>query len=61
MLSGRNPPGPGKINLWRYNTMRKIIAMLLCLMMAISCIPAMAEEAEAVKTGLSFVTDVASS
>lgn len=40
--------------------MHKIIALVLCLMMAISCIPAVAEEA-AVKTGLSFVTDVSGS
>ena len=33
--------------------MRKILSLVLCLMMIISCIPAMAEEAAAVKTGLS--------
>ncbi len=36
--------------------MRKILALTLCLMMALSCIPAMAEEAPAVKTGLSVTT-----
>jgi len=40
--------------------MRKIVSLVLCLMMIISCIPAMAE-GEAVKTGLSFVTSVSSS
>ncbi len=40
--------------------MRKILSLMLCLMMIISCIPAMAE-GEAVKTGLSFVTNVSSS
>ncbi len=39
--------------------MRKIIALVLCLMMALSCIPAMAEEAAAVKTGLSISTSIA--
>ena len=34
--------------------MRKILALVLCLIMAVSCIPAMAEEAAAVKTGLCF-------
>ena len=41
--------------------MRKIISLVLCLMMIISCIPAVAEEAAAVKTGLSFVTSLSSS
>ena len=41
--------------------MRKIISLVLCLMMIISCIPAMAEEAAAVKTGLSFTTNLTSS
>lgn len=41
--------------------MRKIISLVLCLLLIASCIPAMAEEAAAVKTGLSFVTSVASS
>ena len=41
--------------------MRKILSMMLCLMMIISCIPAMAEEAAPVKTGLSFTTDLTSS
>lgn len=41
--------------------MRRLIALILCSIMMLSCIPAVAEEAEAVKTGLSFVTDVASS
>ena len=41
--------------------MRKILALLLCLMMVISCIPAMAEEAAAVRTGLSFVTSLTKS
>ncbi len=36
--------------------MRKILSFVLCLMLAVSCIPAMAEDAAAVKTGLSFVT-----
>ena len=36
--------------------MRKILSLVLCLMMIISCIPAVAEEAAPVKTGLSFVT-----
>ena len=36
--------------------MRKVLSLMLCLMMIISCIPALAEEAAAVKTGLSFVT-----
>ena len=40
--------------------MRKILSLVLCLMMIISCIPAMADEA-AVKIGLSFVTDLSSS
>ena len=40
--------------------MRKITALLLALMMVLACIPAMAEDV-AVKTGLSFVTDVKSS
>ena len=40
--------------------MRKIPSLVLCLMMIISCIPAMADEA-AVKIGLSFVTDLSSS
>lgn len=40
--------------------MRKMLALVLALMMIISCIPAMAEDA-AVKTGLSFVTSVSSS
>lgn len=41
--------------------MRKLIAFALCLMLALSCIPAVAEEAVAVKTGLSFVTSVSGS
>jgi len=41
--------------------MRKILSLVLCLMMIISCIPAMAEEAAAVKTGLSFTIDLGSS
>ena len=41
--------------------MRKIISLVLCLMMIISCIPATAEEAAAVKTGLSFTTNLTSS
>ena len=40
--------------------MRKMTALLLALMMVLACIPAMAEDV-AVKTGLSFVTDVKSS
>ena len=40
--------------------MRKITALLLALMMVLACIPAVAEDV-AVKTGLSFVTDVKSS
>lgn len=36
--------------------MRKILSLVLCLMMIISCIPAMAEEAAPVKTGLSIAT-----
>jgi len=39
--------------------MRKIVALILCLMLAVSCIPAMAEEAVAVKTGLSISTSMA--
>lgn len=38
--------------------MRKILALTLCVMMALSCIPAMAEEAAAVKTGLSIATSM---
>ena len=41
--------------------MRKIVSLVLCLMMIISCIPALAEDAAPVKTGLSFVTSLASS
>lgn len=41
--------------------MRKIIALLLSLMLIVSSMPAMAEEAAAVKTGLSFVADLSSS
>ena len=41
--------------------MRKILSLVLCLMMVISCFPVCAEEAVAVKTGLSFVTTVNSS
>jgi len=41
--------------------MKKILALMLCLMMIVACIPAMAEEAVAVKTGLSFVTTLNSS
>ena len=41
--------------------MRKILSLVLCLMMIISCIPAMAEEAAAVKTGMSFVTTLSDS
>ncbi|MDD6683815.1 MAG: hypothetical protein PUE61_11760 [Clostridiales bacterium] len=40
--------------------MRKMLALLLALLMIVSCIPALAEDA-AVKTGLSFVTSVSSS
>ena len=39
--------------------MRKILSLVLCLMLAVACIPAMAEEAAPVKTGLSFVTNIA--
>jgi len=39
--------------------MRKILSLVLCLMLAVACIPAMAEEAAPVKTGLSFVTTIA--
>ena len=38
--------------------MRKILALTLCLIMALSCIPAMAEEAAAVNTGLSIATSM---
>ena len=38
--------------------MRKILALALCLMMVLSCIPAMAEEAAPVKTGLSIATSM---
>ena len=41
--------------------MRKILSLVLCLMMIISCIPAMAEEAEAVKTGLAILPSLSSS
>lgn len=41
--------------------MRKILSLVLSLMLLVSCIPAMAEDAEPVKTGLSFVTSVAKS
>ena len=41
--------------------MRKILSLVLCLMMVISCIPATAEEAAAVKTGLSFTTSLSKS
>ena len=41
--------------------MRKILSLVLCLMMIISCIPAMAEEAAAVKTGLSVETSLSKS
>ncbi len=41
--------------------MRKILSLMLCLMMIISCIPAIAEEAAPVKTGLSFITTLDSS
>lgn len=41
--------------------MRKILSLVLCLMMVISCIPAIAEEAAPVKTGLSFTTDLSKS
>lgn len=41
--------------------MRKVISLILCLMLVLTCIPAMAEDAVAVKTGLSFVTDLSSS
>lgn len=40
--------------------MRRILSLMLCLMMIIGCIPAVAEETP-VKTGLSFVTSVSSS
>ena len=38
--------------------MRKILALILCVVLAISCIPAMGEEAAAVKTGLSIATSM---
>ena len=41
--------------------MRKILSIALCLMLLISCIPALAEESTPVKTGLSFVTTLTSS
>ena len=41
--------------------MRKILSLVLALMLIISCIPALAEEAAAVKTGLSFTIDLTSS
>jgi hypothetical protein len=41
--------------------MRKIISLVLCLIMILSCIPAMAEEAAAVKTGLAMETSLAKS
>lgn len=41
--------------------MRKIVSLILCLMMIISCIPALAEDATPVKTGVSFVTSLAKS
>lgn len=41
--------------------MRKIVSLVLCLMMILSCIPAMAEDAAPVKTGLSFTTSLAKS
>ena len=36
--------------------MRKILSLVLCLLMMVSCIPAFAEEAAPVKTGLSVTT-----
>lgn len=39
--------------------MRKILSLVLCLMLAVACIPAMAEDAAPVKTGLSFKTTIA--
>ena len=41
--------------------MRKVISLILCLALCLACIPAVAEEAVAVKTGLSFVTSVSGS
>ncbi len=41
--------------------MRKVISLILCLALCLACIPAVAEEAVAVKTGLSFVTSVSES
>lgn len=41
--------------------MRKVISLILCLVLALACIPAVAEEAAPVKTGLSFVTSVSGS
>ena len=41
--------------------MRKILSIVLCLMLIISCIPAIAEVAAPVKTGLSFTTDLSKS
>lgn len=41
--------------------MRKVISLFLCLALCLACIPAVAEEAVAVKTGLSFVTSVSES
>lgn len=41
--------------------MRKLLSFALSLMLLFSCIPAFAEEVEAVKTGLSFVTTLNSS
>ena len=41
--------------------MHKILSLVLALMLIISCIPALAEEAAAVKTGLSFTIDLTSS
>ena len=45
----------------RYTNMRKILSLVLALMLIISCIPALTEEAAAVKTGLSFTIDLTSS
>lgn len=40
--------------------MRKILSLVLCLMMIISCVPAVAEDATPVKTGLSVTTTTSS-
>lgn len=41
--------------------MRKVLSLVLCAVMLLGCIPAMAEEAAPVKTGVSFVTNMAGS